>query len=131
MKLPIESVAEPGNDCTKIADNLETRPLSHQTPPKDPDPASPATLTLPSAQNASNSPKVAHPLTLAQAKRLSQWGTRHQALIKRCWQSKASPRAAIKAQCLDCCGEDLAAIAQCGDRCCPLWRYRPYQRSRA
>lgn len=129
MELPTERGAEPGSDHAETTETPETSTPGHQTPFQRPRLASSATLPLPRTQNASNPPKVAGALTLAQAKRLSQWCTRHQGLIKRCWQYKASPRSAIKAYCLDCCGEDLAAIVRCGDRCCPLWRYRPYQGS--
>jgi hypothetical protein len=67
-------------------------------------------------------------LTPAQVKRLSQWGITRQKAVKRSWQGVCSPRAAIKVQCLDCCGEDERAITECGDRCCPLWHFRPFQR---
>jgi hypothetical protein len=66
-------------------------------------------------------------LTRAQEKRLGRWGTRYRNLVRRCWCGMASPRQAIKAQCLDCQGEDRQAVASCGDRCCPLWRFRPFQ----
>jgi hypothetical protein len=95
-----------------------------------PDLTSPATAALPSTQDASYAPQVPGTLTPAQAKRLSGWGALHRGLIQRCWAGKASPREAIKAQCNDCVGEDRQAVAECGDRCCPLWRHRPYQRRR-
>jgi hypothetical protein len=41
---------------------------------------------------------------------------------------KCSPRQAIKANCLDCQGLDRAGVATCGDRCCPLWHFRPFQK---
>ena len=40
---------------------------------------------------------------------------------------KASPRQAIKAQCLQCMGYDRAGIAACTGFTCPLWDYRPFQ----
>lgn len=65
----------------------------------------------------------------AQVKRLGHWGkSRHKAL-KRAWEGVCSPRAAIKLQCLDCCGEDEVAVSECADRCCPLWHFRPFQRN--
>jgi hypothetical protein len=67
-------------------------------------------------------------LTPAQVKRLGQWGPSRRKLLKRAWQKDCTPREAIKLQCLDCCGEDEAAITECSDRCCPLWRFRPFQR---
>jgi hypothetical protein len=91
---------------------------------------SPAISTVVNTQNASYSSKVAEALTLAQSKRLSGWNASHQRLIQRCWSGKASPRQALKAQCLDCVGQDRQAIADCADRCCPLWQYRPYKQSR-
>lgn len=42
-------------------------------------------------------------------------------------RGKASPRAAIKAFCLECVGCDRAAIAGCTATCCPLFLYRPFQ----
>src|SRR5579859_1445020 len=96
----------------------------------------------PEGQNAGEAPKRPGPpkmapgeryrvdtggLTLEQARRIFQWGAMHRKRLKSAWEGKASPRTAIKLQCLECCGEDKAAIGGCGDRCCPLWRYRPYQ----
>jgi hypothetical protein len=107
----------------------ETGSPDHQAPQQHLNPASSANLTHPEFNNA---PKVAPPsgpLTPAQARRLSQWGTLHRSLIQRCWAGKASPRQAIKAQCNECVGEDRQAVVECADRCCPLWRYRPYQES--
>lgn len=42
-------------------------------------------------------------------------------------RGKASPRAAIKAFCLECVGFDRAAITGCTADCCPLFLYRPFQ----
>lgn len=39
----------------------------------------------------------------------------------------ASPRQAIKAQCLVCVGYDREAIRNCTGWSCPLWKYRPFQ----
>ena len=36
-----------------------------------------------------------------------------------------SPRQAIKAKCLDCCGYDRAEVAGCTVVLCPLHSYRP------
>jgi hypothetical protein len=77
--------------------------------------------------SASQGPQTAQALTRAQSERLSRWLVLHQNLVRRCWSGKASPRQAIKCQCLDCVGEDRPAIAECRDRCCPLWRFRPFQ----
>lgn len=66
-------------------------------------------------------------LTRAQSKRLAQWKLSNRGGLLRAWKGACSPRHAIKLQCLDCCGEDHAAIIECGDRCCPLWKFRPFQ----
>lgn len=66
-------------------------------------------------------------MTPNQAKRYVRMGQSVQKVFLRSWEGKASPRQAIKAQCLDCQGESKPAITACGDRCCPLWKYRPYQ----
>ncbi len=71
------------------------------------------------------------PLLPAQVARLEHhWQPRHRKLVGDCWRGRASLRAAIECQCLDCVGEDRQAVAECGDHCCPLWRYRPYQLNR-
>ena len=69
-------------------------------------------------------------LTPGQIKRLPQWQSKNRGLLERSWSGKASPRTAIKVFCLDCMGEDKQAVADCGDRCCSLWKYRPYQKNR-
>ena len=66
-------------------------------------------------------------LTPSEARRLAQWRPSRQNMIKRCWQGQAGRKLAITMQCLDCCGEDVAGVRTCGDRCCPLWHFRPYQ----
>lgn len=50
-------------------------------------------------------------------------------LFERAMAGRCSPRMAIKAQCLDCQGLDREGVRSCGDRCCPLWHFRPFQRS--
>jgi hypothetical protein len=42
---------------------------------------------------------------------------------------KGSPRSAIKAQCGECNGFDRAAISTCTAVACPLWQFRPFQKS--
>ena len=73
---------------------------------------------------------VASDLTPSQAKRLPKWGVTFQPMLKRAWKGKCPPRTAIKLMCLDCVGEDKQAVADCGDRCCPIWMFRPYQKNR-
>ena len=63
-----------------------------------------------------------------QVKRLGQWSQKRRDLIKRAWRGVCSPRMAIRLQCLECVGEDVSAITECGDRCCPLWKFRPFQK---
>ena len=41
-------------------------------------------------------------------------------------RGKASPRAAIKAQCLECVGWNRAEVICCTGWACPLWKYRPF-----
>lgn len=48
-------------------------------------------------------------------------------LFQRALAGKCSPRQAIKAQCLDCQGLDREGVCTCGDHCCPLWHFRPFQ----
>ena len=43
------------------------------------------------------------------------------------FSGSASPRKAIKAQCLVCVGYDRNAIRTCTGYSCPLWAYRPFQ----
>jgi hypothetical protein len=83
-----------------------------------------ARLQVLTGEKAQDSPLLA-PLHV---KRLVQWKPINRERIAKCWLKKASPKAAIRCQCLDCMGEDVNGIAQCGDRCCPLWHLRPYQR---
>ncbi len=47
-------------------------------------------------------------------------------LFKRCFRAEASPRSAIKAQCLICLWGNHEAIRNCTADACPLWEYRPY-----
>ena len=51
-------------------------------------------------------------------------------LFRRVFNGKASPRQAIKAQCLHCCWMDEAGIRECTATQCPLWGFRPFQKSR-
>jgi hypothetical protein len=47
--------------------------------------------------------------------------------LARAFSGSASPRSAIKAQCLVCVGYDRASIKNCTGYSCPLWKYRPFQ----
>lgn len=50
-------------------------------------------------------------------------------ILERAFSGSASPRAAIKAKCLDCLNFDRKAIRACTGYSCPLWAYRPFQDS--
>lgn len=60
-------------------------------------------------------------------RRLSRVPTRFKKLFERVYAEEASPRTAIKAQCLECNGFDRRGIAECPAVACPLWCFRPYQ----
>ena len=47
--------------------------------------------------------------------------------LTRAFSGSASPRAAIKAQCLVCVGYDRDSVKNCTGYSCPLWEYRPFQ----
>jgi hypothetical protein len=48
--------------------------------------------------------------------------------LREAFSGSASPRKAIKAQCLVCVGYDRNAIRDCTGFSCPLWAYRPFQK---
>jgi hypothetical protein len=48
-------------------------------------------------------------------------------IMARALSGDASPRAAIKAKCLECCGYVHADIADCRAVRCQLHAYRPFQ----
>jgi hypothetical protein len=50
-------------------------------------------------------------------------------LFRRLYSATASPRQAIKAQCLHCVWMDEAAIRGCTATACPLWNFRPFQKT--
>ena len=47
--------------------------------------------------------------------------------LARAFSGSASPRQAIKAMCMSCCGFDREAIRKCSGFSCPLWEYRPFR----
>lgn len=47
--------------------------------------------------------------------------------LREAFSGAASPRQAIKAQCLACTGYDRETIKSCTGYSCPLWKYRPFQ----
>ena len=50
-------------------------------------------------------------------------------LFRRVYNGKASPRQAIKAQCLHCAWMSEEVIRECTATQCPLWGFRPFQKS--
>lgn len=50
-------------------------------------------------------------------------------LFSRVYGGTASPRQAIKAKCFECVGMDNKAVRECSATECPLWFFRPFQRS--
>lgn len=50
-------------------------------------------------------------------------------IVERAFSRACSPRAAIKAKCLDCSHFDRAEIADCQVVLCPLHAFRPYQKA--
>lgn len=52
-------------------------------------------------------------------------------LFFRVLNGKATRSQAIKCQCLDCMGLDRQGISECGDRKCPLWKFRPFRKKQA
>jgi hypothetical protein len=54
-------------------------------------------------------------------------GQLYRAQIKRAFEGKSSPRAAIKAKCLGCSNWQREEITHCQVTLCELHAYRPYQ----
>lgn len=50
-------------------------------------------------------------------------------IFMRVYCSTATPRQAIKAMCLQCCWMDVVGIRDCTATACPLWGFRPYQKT--
>jgi len=63
----------------------------------------------------------------AQAEALG-WATPlYRNALRRVFLAQGTPRAAIKAKCLECTGYERDEITTCTGYGCPLWAYRPYQ----
>ena len=58
---------------------------------------------------------------------VAEAGTLYRPVMAKAYNGTASPRSAIKAQCLICVAYDRASITHCTGYSCPLWAYRPYQ----
>jgi hypothetical protein len=61
------------------------------------------------------------------AKMIAEAPERTCGILRRAFDGTASPRDAIKAQCLACVGYDRQEVTNCTGYTCPLWMYRPYQ----
>ncbi len=55
--------------------------------------------------------------------------SKYRKLCDRVLAGTASPREAIKLQCLACFGYYQSEMVQCDSYLCSLYRYRPYQKS--
>jgi hypothetical protein len=60
-------------------------------------------------------------------RQVTRAGQLYKTIMLNAYQGTASPRSAIKAQCLICVGYNRDAITHCTGYSCPLWAYRPYQ----
>jgi len=60
-------------------------------------------------------------------KTISEAPTSVKKILRIAFSGAASPRAAIKAQCLSCVGYDRESVRNCTGWSCPLWKYRPFQ----
>lgn len=54
--------------------------------------------------------------------------TRYKKMFDRCIAGTASPREAIKMQCLECWGYGQADAADCQGYACPLFAYNPLRK---
>lgn len=61
------------------------------------------------------------------AKAIDEASPLYRIIMRKAYQGNASPRSAIKAQCLICVGYVRDDITHCTGYRCPLWTYRPYQ----
>ncbi len=58
---------------------------------------------------------------------IAQAGQLYRPVMLKAYKGTASPRSAIKAQCLICVGYKRDEVSHCTGFSCPLWAYRPYQ----
>lgn len=71
-------------------------------------------------------PRQPEPLTEEQAEVIEGVPQRFKWAFEKAYDGTASPRQCIRAACLRCRKFDQAAISDCEERTCPLWRVRPY-----
>jgi len=55
---------------------------------------------------------------------------KYRKLISRAKEGTVSPRQAIKAKCIECCGFDIKTAQDCRVPSCPLYEYNPYRKAR-
>ena len=60
-------------------------------------------------------------------RRLERIGPKYRNGYLRASDGTASPRAAIKSFCLECCAYVRKEVTNCTALACPLYLYRPYQ----
>jgi len=61
------------------------------------------------------------------AKSIEEAPPLYRTIMQKAYSGNASPRSAIKAQCLICVGYVRDDVTYCTGYLCPLWAYRPYQ----
>ena len=71
--------------------------------------------------------RVRTTLDPAIAKRAAEMPRKYRPAYLKAAKGTASPRAAIKAFCLECVGWQGAEVDLCTARACPLYAYRPFQ----
>lgn len=64
------------------------------------------------------------------AKKLRDMPSSMRGLYERCVSGKASAKQCIKMQCLECWGWERQETMKCDNEACPLFRKRPFQKSR-
>ena len=89
-------------------------------------PETPKTPMTPQIPNPKSLPP-SEVIAAKRAKRLASCPMSCRKLFERSYAGKTSPRASIKAFCLECVGFDRAAVTTCTAYACPLWNLRPYQ----
>jgi hypothetical protein len=73
-------------------------------------------------------PSPAKDKAAKRARRLETMPSAYRKQFERSYDGKASPRTAIRCQCLECIGFERAAITECASYLCPLYPLRPYQK---
>ena len=63
------------------------------------------------------------------AKQRNEVPSKFRKLYDRVMSGKASPRQAIKMQCLECFGYVQTETGRCDNYACPLYAYRPYRKA--